>query len=437
MSKITVRITRRMLGAVKLGGHEYDIWDTEVSGFHARVGKRGISLRVSYYNLAGKRRVLTLGKFGLMTVEAGRQAAREVLAAVIQGRDPRQVEDDTRQDARKSYTTVGEYLDGPYTLYQNRLKDGSGTLRRIREDFPSWLKLPMVELTSRHVEKWQVREEAKKKARAFSTLKRSFGALQGMLNHAAQRDVIPANPIKGIRLQKPALTEEELIGGSERRYLEDSEIQALFTGLEQYQDRKRARRRSSRAHGKPYLPCLDDVAYVDHVKPWVLTMLYTGFRPGDLFGLRWEHVNLQFKTIRKVIEKTAHHHPEPQTFPLSVNAVEVLKQWHDLQGKPSKGYVFPSPVTGTRLASSAMRKPWKAIKTLCGLDEELDLYALRHNFASQLVMAGVDLLTVSRLMGHSNIETTIKFYAHLKPDHQRDAVEKMSMLMKAPLKQAI
>ncbi|HSP31778.1 MAG TPA: tyrosine-type recombinase/integrase, partial [Halomonas sp.] len=51
------------------------------------------------------------------------------------------------------------------------------------------------------------------------------------------------------------------------------------------------------------------------------------------------------------------------------------------------------------------------------------LYSLRHNFASQLVLAGIDLLTVSKLMAHSDIQTTIQFYAHLRPDHTRDAVE--------------
>jgi len=48
---------------------------------------------------------------------------------------------------------------------------------------------------------------------------------------------------------------------------------------------------------------------------------------------------------------------------------------------------------------------------------------LRHNFASQLVMAGVDLLTVAKLMAHSDIQTTIQHYAHLRPDHTRNAVE--------------
>ena len=210
---------------------------------------------------------------------------------------------------------------------------------------------------------------------------------------------------------------------SQRRYLESEEVDALFAGLEAYQEEKRTQRRNSRAHGKAYLPDLEGVHYVDHVAPWMLTMFYTGFRPGDLFGLRWEHVNLDFRTIRKVIEKTAHHHPDPMTFPLSTAVVKVLRSWHGQQGQPKTGLVFPSPRNGKRMSQTAMQKPWAAVRKLGGLPDDLLLYSLRHNFASQLVMAGVDLLTVSKLMAHSDIQTTIKYYAHLRPDHSRDAVE--------------
>lgn len=48
----------------------------------------------------------------------------------------------------------------------------------------------------------------------------------------------------------------------------------------------------------------------------------------------------------------------------------------------------------------------------------------RHSFASRLVMAGVDLRTVAQLMGHKTIQMTVR-YAHLAPDHQQNAVERI------------
>lgn len=345
------------------------------------------------------------------------------MATVAQGGDPRaEIESAKAEEERQQQQTIRAYLDGPYAVTQRRKKDGMATLRRIHNAFANWLDRPMCEITRADIERWQGEREAK--GEAYSTSKRHLGALKTLLTHAADRQVIPANPLARINLQRPAMSEEELSEqGSRRRYLEREEVSGLFAGLEAYQDEKRQQRRSSRAHGKAYLPDLDHVTYVDHVVPWILTMYYTGFRPGDLFGLRWEHVNLAFATIRKTIEKTAHYRPEPTTFPLSTPAVDVLRAWHRLQSEPQAGLVFPSGRNGKRMSGTAMQKPWATVRKLAGLPDDLQLYTLRHNFASQLVMAGIDLLTVSRLMAHTDIQTTIEHYAHLRPDHSRDAVE--------------
>lgn len=436
MEKNTERLTTRTLNRLN---HEMEdgreVWDTLLSGYHVRSGKRALSLRLSYYNTASKRRVLTLGKYGELTAEEARQRAKEALALITNGYDPRAaIEEASSKAKHQQEQTLRAYLSGPYTAYQSRRKDGAGTLRRIEKDFADWLDKPMSSLKHADLERWQAKQEATQaskgkktstsKPRAFGTIKRSYDALHAMLSHAAERKVIPENPLRGIKLQRPAITEEDLAAkASQRRYLEPEEVKALFAGLEAYQEEKRKQRRSSRSHGKAYLLDLDHVTYVDHVMPWMLVMFYTGFRPGDITGLRWEHVNLPFKTIRKIIEKTAHHCPEPQTFPLSNAVVDVLKVWHDQQGKPKTGLVFPNPTTGKRFDPTATQKPWYKVRKLGGLPDDLQLYSLRHNFASQLVMSGADLLAVSRLMSHSDIQTTIQHYAHLRPDHTRDIVE--------------
>ncbi|MGH7800984.1 MAG: tyrosine-type recombinase/integrase, partial [Thermodesulfobacteriota bacterium] len=51
---------------------------------------------------------------------------------------------------------------------------------------------------------------------------------------------------------------------------------------------------------------------------------------------------------------------------------------------------------------------------------------LRHTFATRLVMAGVDIVTVQELMGHKDITMT-KRYSHPTPEHKKQAVERLNM----------
>jgi integrase len=420
-----MKLTEQVLKQLTEVPPSANVFDTDLAGYHVRPSKRGLTFRLFYRTKTGKQRILTIGRYGILTAAQARDNANNALATVALGGDPRALLEEAKaEEKRQQEKTLRAYLDGPYTAYQNRKKDGKGTLRRIQKDFSDWLDKPMSSLTRAEVERWQAKQETKEKPLAFGSLKRSFDAMHAMLMHATERKVIPANPLTGIKLQKPAMNDDDMAEqASQRRYLEIDEAEALFAGLEAYQEMKREQRRRSRAHGKSYLPDLDGLVYVDHVKPWILTMYYTGFRPGDITGLRWEHVNLTFGTIRKVIEKTAHHHPEPMTFPLSAAALNVLAAWHQQLGNPKTGLVFPSQRNGKRMDKTAMQKPWAKVRKLAGLPDGLLLYSLRHNFASQLVMAGIDLLTVSKLMAHSDIQTTIKYYAHLRPDHARDAVE--------------
>jgi site-specific recombinase XerC len=56
--------------------------------------------------------------------------------------------------------------------------------------------------------------------------------------------------------------------------------------------------------------------------------------------------------------------------------------------------------------------------------EDFTWHCLRHTFASNLVMQGVDIRTVQELMGHKTIQMTLR-YAHLAPQHQLAAVQRL------------
>lgn len=400
-----------------------DVFDTKLPGYHIRIGKQAVSFRLTYRNKAGKQQVITIGRLGVLTPEQAREQATAMLGAVALGQDPQQEKKAEKEQAiLLQQQTLGYFLEQHYRVYQSRKKSGSQTVQMLENHFKGWFNKPMQSFSRSQVESWQLSKETE--GLAHDTIQRVYGALKTMLNYAVKKSVLTENPLKHVSLEKPPVNfESEEEASDTRRYLSEDETTALFDGIERYQQQRRTARANSRAHGKAHLPDLTQVEFVDHVKPWLLLMYYTGFRPGDLFGLRWEQIDFQTGTITKVIEKTAHHQGDSRSFPLSSKVISVLRAWHLQNDKPSRGLVFQSPVTGKRMDKKAMQKPWVKIRDLAGLPDSLNLYTLRHNFASQLIAKGADLLTVSKLMAHTNIQTTIKHYGHLVQNKAKEYLD--------------
>lgn len=95
-------------------------------------------------------------------------------------------------------------------------------------------------------------------------------------------------------------------------------------------------------------------------------------------------------------------------------------------------YLFPGEEPGTPRSERNAQYLFTRIVTDAGLEAGrthpagVTVHTLRHTFASWLVMAGADLLTISRLMGHASIKTVERTYAHLSPQHRLTTVEMLS-----------
>lgn len=416
---------------LKDAGDRATLWCEKVTGLHLLKTKTGGSWRYRYTDPTGKRKTATVGRYPSMKPQ---QAAEKAMAwrnddvDVLAEKEKRKRQAHAEQQ-RAEHRTMQAYLDGPYTRYQDRRRAGEATLAILKSNFENLLDRDMASLTRADIQAWQ--SEKEKKGRAHSTLKRAYGALRTMLRQAIVDGVLEDNPLEHVSLEKPV--EDERSGDlrakreATRRMLTQAELKAFHTGLDAFAEEIRQGRRNSRKHGKPHLPDLDNVAFPHWFIPFAKLSLYTGLRPGDLFSLTWTNeLNPTFGRLTKTPEKTKHHGEDKAArveMDLPPQALEVVKAWWSQNGKPDSGLVFPSPVTGRRMDKNAHDKPWRRVKKVAGLPNDLTLYALRHHFISSLVQAGVPLFAVARLAGHKSVTMIENHYGHQCPDAAKDIMK--------------
>lgn len=152
----------------------------------------------------------------------------------------------------------------------------------------------------------------------------------------------------------------------------------------------------------------------------ILTALRTGMRHGELIGLRWEDVDLVAGriTVRQNVANGKIGTPKsgkPREIPLGIEVRTALKELRHLRGP----LVFCN-LSGELYGTVDTRLPlWRACKK--AELRQVGWHALRHTFASHLVMRGASLKAVQELLGHSSIQMTMR-YAHLAPEVVHETV---------------
>jgi integrase len=150
----------------------------------------------------------------------------------------------------------------------------------------------------------------------------------------------------------------------------------------------------------------------------ILLSLSTGIRKGTLFGLEWGDADFSKRilTLRKEIEKTK----KTRHMPMSDATYGILSKWKEQSGNTlPTTLIFPSPQTGKKI--NTCKTAWGSLLKRAKI-ENFRWHDMRHDFASQLVMRGVDLNTVRDLLGHADIKMTLR-YAHLAPENRLQAVK--------------
>lgn len=176
--------------------------------------------------------------------------------------------------------------------------------------------------------------------------------------------------------------------------------------------------------------------------PMVVTALFTGVRRGELLALRWRAVDLDGGKL-KVVESLEQLQDGSLRFKLPKTkagrreitlpdiVIEALRNHRRQQletrvalgmGKlPDDALVFPTIDGGPR-SPRAVSKEWARVADDLGVGD-VTLHGLRHSHASQLIDAGVDIVTISKRLGHASPAVTMTVYAHLFQNSDAKAAE--------------
>ena len=194
------------------------------------------------------------------------------------------------------------------------------------------------------------------------------------------------------------------------------------------------------------LPPEDMKAYLNAAeKHGVLVMFYlelvTGMRKGELTALLWSDLNVEHRTIS--VSKQAGWNGEgaleirrPKTensireISIPQTAVDLLLEEHSKH--PNNPYLFPSPKTGGMYHPDSIVNLHKKILKDAGLPH-IRFHDLRHTFATVALQNGVDVKTVSNMLGHYDAGFTLRTYTHATRQMQESAAEKMGNFMEQVL----
>lgn len=392
------------------------IHDSDILGFQvARTGRDIISFRY-YHRVAGKRKNITLGHWPAITVAQARTLAKEKALDVANGNSP---VDDKKALRVERDNTLKSYLEHEYTLHmRSRAIRADRYLSIIRNHFPSIINKPLVEINKTDLVKW-LQDQTKQHDKGISgynsaTIKQRYATLKTMMSHAVRNGMLDHNPfdrMERLEFSKDESTQQQ----AKRTYLTIEQQQAFILSVDNYDKKLRTKRQNSRMHGKPYLPDLNELAFASHHKPMLIILYYMGMRIGDVVGLEWTHIiDTPFNcTITKTLEKTRRKIKTPFSLPMPEPVRVALKQWRKQHGNPTSGLVFPNPTSGERLSNQPLVRCWSWIKQDAGFHEDLQLYSLRHNFISWLIMDNIPLSVIANMVGHTGTDMINRNYAYL------------------------
>ncbi len=318
------------------------------------------------------------------------------------------------QSLRTERYTVGQWLD---TWMENYAKlqvrpSSHKTYQGFIENHikPALGDIPLEKLTAMNLQRLYkhllengrvecMESRSKPKGLSVKTVRNINQMISSALNCAVEQRLIPSNPTKGCVLPK-----------LERKEMKILPPESLGTFFEEA-------RRSG----------VFELYYVD---------LATGLRRGELLGLKWSDIDLDKGIIyvrRQILRQNGEVVEAPlktknsyRNIAIGADAIEVLK------GMEQKDeYVFPSPFGGPISPDSVLHMLQRVLKR-AGL-ERIRFHDLRHTFSVLALQNGVDVKTLSAMLGHYSAGFTLDTYSHVTTSMQKQAANAVGSFLSGTL----
>ncbi|WP_369713017.1 site-specific integrase [Leptotrichia sp. HSP-342] len=166
----------------------------------------------------------------------------------------------------------------------------------------------------------------------------------------------------------------------------------------------------------------------------ILLCLQTGLRLGEICGLQWQDINLEKSTLticrtlqkiyikekNKSYSKTIISTPKTKTsnriIPLNIDFINLIKPFQQ-----NKNNYFITNSTNY-LKPHCYRYYYQKLLHFLNLPK-LKFHSLRHTFATQAVELGIDCKTISEILGHANMNTTLNLYVHPKTEYKHKCLD--------------
>lgn len=250
-----------------------------------------------------------------------------------------------------------------------------------------------------------------------STISKVYVILNMCFNHALAKGHIGENPMIKVKMPK----ESSLVTKKkEAKWLSSSDVEKIVLEAE------RVNTREFRIKGKVGERVYGVNAY------YVILIIYTGLRIGELMALTWNDIDLKNKTLSvnksrakgKIDGKTILYIKDPKSesgtriIPLSDRAIYALQKIKECSSSDSD-LVVSNTSSESNITRTINRMLFRA-----GCEtEKCGLHALRHTFGSLLLEKGIDLKTISYLLGHSDITVTANIYLHVTREQAVNSIE--------------